>query len=31
LATGSKMQLVFVDQPATQQMILRRKRCNCKL
>jgi len=31
LATGSKMQLVFADQPATQQMILRRKRCNCKL
>ena len=31
LATGSKMQLVFIDQPSRQQMILRRKRCNCKL
>jgi hypothetical protein len=31
LATGSKMQSVFVDQPARQQMILRNKRCKCKL
>jgi hypothetical protein len=31
LATGSKMQSVFVDQPARQQMILRSKRCKCKL
>ena len=31
LATGSKMQLVFIDQPSRQQMILQRKGCNCKL
>jgi hypothetical protein len=31
LATGSKIQSVFVDQPARQQMILRSKRCKCKL
>jgi Pyrimidine dimer DNA glycosylase len=29
LATGSNMQLVFVDQPMRQQMILRNKRCKC--
>jgi Pyrimidine dimer DNA glycosylase len=31
LATGSKMQSVFVDQPYRQQMILQSKRCRCKL
>ncbi len=30
LATGSKMQLVFIDQPSRQQTILQRKGCNCK-
>ena len=31
LATGSKMQLAFVDQPEKQQVILRSKGCKCKL
>ncbi|MDQ3887824.1 MAG: pyrimidine dimer DNA glycosylase/endonuclease V [Thermoproteota archaeon] len=31
LAIGSRMQSVFVDQPTRQQMILRNKRCKCKL
>lgn len=31
LASGSNMQSLFVDQPTRQRMILRNKRCKCKL